>query len=363
MSIFNLTNKEKTVFFSIVKYPELNDIELSEKTGIKRSTVTAIKNRLKAEKFYNTFVIPNLPALGVKVLSILYGKFNPKYPRQERQKAGTFESKLSHPELVFLQTSDSESFGIYMSTDLTEIRKAQDYFILDYEAHDFYDLVKRVFYPIELCDIYSFFNFSSTVARLFSMKDDKPDIKPIWKGHSPINLTNTEKKIFHSIVKYPEANNIEISKKTGKTRSTVSKIRKRLLDEGLIRIVNMPTLDKLGCELMVSYHSAFNPKFPKKDRTDGTELMAKIVTPILHINGDIESSGLVAFKNYTEYTELSNKVLSFYKEKNYIQESPFFLFFPFQQLKWTKLDFASLTEKLLFGEKKTEKAIKAKAAD
>ena len=358
MSIFNLTNKEKIVFYNIVKYPELNDIELSGKTGIKRSTVTAIKNRLKAEKYYSTTVIPNVVALGCKVLSIVYGKFNPQFPREVRAKGKYFSSKLEHPEVVWVQTSDTEAFILYLSKDLTDARKAEDYYILDYEAHNFYDFVERIFYPLDLCEIYSFFDFSTTLARLFNYKNEV-SIKPLWKKKTEISLTNTEKKIFHSIVKYPEQNNIGISKSTGKTRSTVSKVRKKLLHEELIKIVNIPNLDKLGSELMVFYHAKFNPKFTLKDRKEGIELLTKISTPVFQISGDIESCGLFAFKNYTEYTDLYNKILSYYKEKQFVNVNPFLLFFPFQQLKWTKLDFASLTEKLLFGEKhKTEKALK-----
>ena len=101
-----------------------------------------------------------------------------------------------------------------------------------------------------------------------------------------------------------------------------------------------------------------NPKYPVTERAEGPEFVFKTATPILHISGDIESAGLCVFKNYTEYTTLFNKIISLYKEKKFLNQSPHLLFFPFQQLKWTKLDFASLTEKLLFGDQKTEKPLK-----
>ena len=46
-----LTKKEKTVFYNLVKYPELNDNELSGKIQVKRTTITPIIKKIYNNRF------------------------------------------------------------------------------------------------------------------------------------------------------------------------------------------------------------------------------------------------------------------------------------------------------------------------
>jgi DNA-binding MarR family transcriptional regulator len=345
MSLASLTEKEKLVFYNIVKSPEMTDIEISKATEIKRSTVTAIRNRLKSERLYHTFVIPNLAALGCKVIGVMYGKY--KNTRAERSTAKTFKEKTLHPELVFSNSTDGETIGIYFAKDLADIRKTMDTFIIDYEAHDFLEKVDTVYYPIEMCKIKSFFNYTPLLSKLFKIKEASEFPEP-WVENK-VNLTNAEKSIFYNIVKYPEANTIEVSKKTGKTRSTVSRVKKKLEKEGLIKTINIPALGKLGCELMVFFHAKFSPKAIMSERQDGINLTLKEATPMFKISGDIESVGILIPRNYTEYTEIYNNIISYYKEKGYINKKPEIILFSIDKIKLWKLEFAPLVEKLLFG--------------
>src|SRR3989338_7812663 len=131
----------KRGLYGLVKYPEMNDGDLADKISIKRPTINSIRNRLHREKFFYPIILPNLPALGCRLFGILYGKYNPLAPRKERMKAETFESKLKHPELVYGRSTDTEFIGIYIAKNLADIRRVQDSFILDYEAHGFIEEV------------------------------------------------------------------------------------------------------------------------------------------------------------------------------------------------------------------------------
>lgn len=52
--MLNLTEKEKHVLQSLIKWPQLNDSEISSEIDIKRPTVTAIRNKLEKERIYET---------------------------------------------------------------------------------------------------------------------------------------------------------------------------------------------------------------------------------------------------------------------------------------------------------------------
>ena len=346
MTLSKLTKKERIVFSSLTKYPNLTDREISEKIGIKRSTVTSIKNRLKAEGYYKTVVIPNLPAIGCKIIGFMHTRFTPTAPREARKASPAFEATVNHPELVFARSTDTEFVGIYCGKDLYSIKKVQDFLILDYESRDFVEEVNRIYYPIEMAEINSFFNYVPLLQKLFGTEPDK--FKQIWKKTEEVDLNSTEKIVLNAVVKWPELNNLDLAKKINKTRSTVSKTKKDLVKRGLITVAHIPLMTKLGCELLVYIHVKFNPKCPISIRREGVDLSLVEALPIIDVTGDIESGALWVFENYTKYMEIYNKIIGYFKEKNYLAEKPFTLVFPIEKLKWRKMDFSNLTEKLLF---------------
>ncbi|HLD57032.1 MAG TPA: helix-turn-helix domain-containing protein, partial [archaeon] len=193
------------------------------------------------------------------------------------------------------------------------------------------------------------FDFGPLLGTLFGIADTRENfVGPVWSQDSKrVELTNIEKVVLDSLVKYPEATAIELSKKTGKTRSTVSKIRKEMLSNGLIKVVNIPSMEKLGCELLTFFYTRFSPKCPFEVRKEKSQKMMEMYYPILKVSGDMESIALCIMKNYTEYTHIHNNMLSFYKNGD-ILGTLSSLLFPIQQIKLNKMDFSSITHKMLF---------------
>ena len=349
MPISQLTKKEKMVFFNLVKNPEMNDSELSKTIAIKRSTVTAIRNRLKKDGFYSTLVVPNLPALGCRLLGITYGKYNPLTPQAERMKAKTFGEGYKHPELVFLRSTDTEFLKLYVGEHLADIRILQDRNYIDYDSHNFIEEINSIYYPFEMGQITSLFNYVPLVGNLFGIELQDVDYNNYrFNGSKETDFTNVEKAILDAIVKNPDANIVELSKLTGKTRTTISKIRGDLIERNIMQNFCLPTLDKLGCELMVFLHTKFNPKSSMEARKEDMKVIMKMANHVFKISGDIESAGIIIPKNYTEFTALYNQMISLYREKNYISENPHALILPVEKLRSKKLDFSALTHKMLF---------------
>lgn len=349
MSLNQLTKKEKVVFYNLVKHPNFNDGQVSKLIDVKRSTVTAIRNRLKREGFYSTIVIPNLQALGCRILGIYYGKYNPLTPMEERMKVDTYGEDAKHPELIFARSTDTEFVKIYVSEHLVDIRSIRDKIFIDYEAHNFIEDIHSVYYPFELCSISSVFNFVPLMGRLVGIEPEETDYDNfIFKGSKKTELTNAEKAVLDAVVANPDANIVELSKLTGKTRSTVSKIKAELAERKLMQNIQLPTLEKLGCELMVVLHTKFNPKSSMETRKEDMGLIKKTAGHIFKVSGNIESVGILIPKNYTEYIALYNEMISLYREKGYISENPYPLLFPVEKIRNKKLDFSGVTHKMLF---------------
>ena len=86
MSKLELTNKEKLMLYGLAKYPKLTDKSLSEKLGLKHSTVTSIRRRLRENEYFRTLNIPRLQNMGCKMLVVIYTNFSPLIPLEERVK-------------------------------------------------------------------------------------------------------------------------------------------------------------------------------------------------------------------------------------------------------------------------------------
>ena len=349
MPLNQLTRKEKLVFYSIVKHPDFNDNQVSKEIDVKRSTVTAIRNRLRKEGFYSRMVVPNFPGLGCRLLQITYGKYNPAKPYEERVKTEAFGEGIKHPELVMARSTDTEFLKIYVAENLYDIRVVQDKSFIEYESHDFIENIHSIHYPFELCSISSLFNYVPLMGSLLGMEVEEKDYNNyIFNGHKKEDLTNVEKVVLDGLVANPEASTVELAKITGKTRSTVSKVTQELAERRMIQNICLPTLEKMGCELMVFLHTKFNPKSSMETRKEDMKYIMKEASHVFKVSGDIESSGIIVLKNYTEYIALYNKMIGLYREKKYITDNPRALLFPIAKIKSKKMDFSALTHKMLF---------------
>ena len=65
-----LSPNEMLALYGLVRYPDLNDRELSAILGFKPSTLTAIKNRLKKNEMYKQVRMPIMEKLGSELLSM-----------------------------------------------------------------------------------------------------------------------------------------------------------------------------------------------------------------------------------------------------------------------------------------------------
>jgi len=93
-----LTKNEEKVLYGLVKYPGLNDSELSSIIDVKFSTFTSIKRRLFDQGFFRKLTVPMLNYLGCELLAVIYTQFNPVIPLNER-------IKTTKKQLKFLRKS------------------------------------------------------------------------------------------------------------------------------------------------------------------------------------------------------------------------------------------------------------------
>ena len=90
----SFTWREKQVLFHIVKNPDYADRSIADKTGLKLSTVTAIRRRLKEKGFFNVIRLPWLHELGAELLAVNYSVYKATSPQELRIKTSKKFARL-----------------------------------------------------------------------------------------------------------------------------------------------------------------------------------------------------------------------------------------------------------------------------
>ncbi|MFH1223024.1 MAG: Lrp/AsnC family transcriptional regulator [Pseudomonadota bacterium] len=321
--MIKLTDKDKLVFYALTKWPQLNDIQLSQKIGIKRSTIAAIRNKLEKNKLYNTINVPDLERIGCELLTVRYGSFNPLCTYLMREK---YSSTYKFPEVFFKRSTDRQRIALNAAKNFTEVKEYIDYSNRIYGEQGFLtdEGIVHVFFPFKISRISSFFDYVPLLKQHFNLdiESERVVLDNDLKEHRPADLTEKEKLLLYALVKYPQLNDNELSQKVSITRQSVSSIRKRLEEDGLVKTINVPNLTALGLQVMAFTHVLVNPKSTLNMRKHGILKILSQGVHIFHISGNLEFVLISHFKDYPEYARSFEEIVSYYKEHDLLLKEP-----------------------------------------
>ena len=330
----SLTDNEKLIFYGLVKYPLLTDQQLSQKLGIKRSTVTAAKNKLKKQGFYSAYAIPNFGAIGCELMCILSGKA-PIETFEARKKSGIIKKIADSPEVIFNIGTDKEFLSIIISKNFVETKELLDHISLVYEQNN-NEMPIPAYFPFAMSSILNFFDYSLLLKSLFGLniKEEDGQIKQVKR-----ELTNNEKIILYALARYPDLADTEIAAKTKISRQTVSQIKNSLINDNFLKIANIPDVRKLDCELIAYSHGKiFNIK--------KLDIQQKISYLVFGVYTKREGSAIFIFEDYAKHKMQYDKLISLLKKEQLIIGEPTMHLFPISHIKFQKIDFAPLVKKI-----------------
>ena len=342
-----LTKREEKVLYGLVRYPELNDSELSSALDIKLSTLTSIKRRLTVNDFYHNLNIPMINRLGCELLAIIYMQFNPVIPLEKRIQT-TKKTIEVFDELIFSVGEQEKGFSISLSQNYTNIGRINE---IRTETFGKLGLLEKeypqeVIFPFETSQISRFFDYSRLLKKMFSLEESEPEINSEWFNNmKKPELSLKERKVYAALVEYPNATTQNIGKKVELSRHTVARMRNSFFEKALLKQISLPNLKKLGVELFTFYHIRFNPnKAPTKSD------IAYLDSPftVLLSSRKFETIILSAYPTYQDYKEDEMNKIRFLKENNLIAYPPFVGTYMFERMAVIKdFDFAHITKKIL----------------
>jgi len=345
-----LTKKEKLLLYGLSKYPKFTDKKLSEKLNLKHSTVTSIRHRLKVNEFYRSFNIPRLQNMGCKMLVVIYSNFSPLVPLEERVKI-TGKTIEVFDEIFFSAGVQDKGFSLSLAQNYASIGKINDIRTKTFGGRGLLEdeYPNMIVFPFEISKVYRFFDYAPLLKNNFNLdlKLDENSKNIDFKNEGNIILTNSEKKIYCMLIKYPELHDREIGEKIGVSRHTVSRVRRNFEEKNLIRKINLPNLKELGFEILTFSHIKFDPRnSPNMEKNEASQLLCN--STILMASRTFEAFMLSAHPNYDEYNKDKTRVMQILKENKWIAKDPKILTYSLNELIVIKdLRFAPIAKKII----------------
>ena len=342
-----LTENEKMVLYGLVRYPHLKDREMADKMGLKHPTVTSIRRRLREHGYFRTVKLPMLQNLGCEILAVSYTNFNPVIPLKKRVEIT--EEKIEVSEELFFSLGEFEKgFSLSLSKDYTSIVRIND---IRTETFGRLGLLEKeypteVIFPFDVSKIYRFFFMSPLIKKHFGIKlDDEKEI-PLQKGKK-IHLSGHEKNVFYGLVRYPEESDKKIGELLNISRHTVSKMRRKFEENGYIKTLRIPDLNKAGFEILAFYHIRYDPYNPPDfERDEAKALLNDNV--IFMATRKFETVIISAYGNYEEYKTDKVEKMQFLKSKKWIAKNPVIRTYGLSKSTVIKdINFAPITKKVL----------------
>lgn len=114
----------------------------------------------------------------------------------------------------------------------------------------------------------------------------------------------SEKLVIYGLTQDAQLTDSSLARKFGMKESTVSSIRRRLMDSRQIYFANVPSFHRLGCEMFVQLYGSTNPAVPK-DIKDTSHLAFLDETP--EVFDSVSGEGFImmsaVFKDFSDYLD------------------------------------------------------------
>ncbi|MFH1404093.1 MAG: Lrp/AsnC family transcriptional regulator [Candidatus Altiarchaeota archaeon] len=305
----DLTVRERQVLYGLVRWPGLNDFQLSDTLDLGRSTVTAVRQRLEKRGAVSTSLIPDFERIGCGLLTTLYGEF----------KGATTHSLDDFRVLIHEGVSSIfymiRAGGLHLSLgaarDLNEVgADIKEHHRLHHESGFLSDMRHNyVFFPLKHTHMPRFFDYAPLLASSFGFEHkaaDEPERTGVWRP------TSKEKSTLHALVRNPREPDAFVASEAGVSRQTVNTLRNKFLDEGLLRVVRIPDVSLLGFNVMAFTHLHMNPHHGRADRRGHVKSLLEDPAHVLKISGDLESVLLSVHSDYGEFTKSHQRILDLY---------------------------------------------------
>ena len=302
---------------------QLTDSSLARRFGMKESTVSSIRRRLMDSRNIYFANVPSFHKLGCEMFVQLYGSTNPAVPKDVKD--------MSHlgfldetPEVFDSVSGESLIMMSAVFRSFSEYLQALDRYdrhFMDLRTAERSDL-KSVFFPFSISRMRYSYNFAPGLHRIFNLDVSKPEPKrPERYTVELADLSLMEERTLINLAEYPHATDAQIAQLIGKSRQTVTNLRKRLEKKGMYTRVCIPLLFTWNIDLIAFVHLRFRPDLDLETRTR----LSKedwIDLSWYTMERDSEAYAAYMFKDYRDYVSEMQRMMKPLMDRNVLKGDP-----------------------------------------
>ena len=336
-----LSEREKLVLYCMIRNPDHTDKQLAADTDLNLSTVTAIRRRLHGRGYYRIVRIPYMQALGGELLAVTYFYYKATIPLEIRLITG---NKLvrDHKEVFWAGSEYTQSLSLQLARNLTDARRNIAEIKELYTAQGFLDDggVTFLTFPFEISKVPLFFDYEPLLRQSFSRLGEPWGLASmpgyLSSVKKPPKLTNVGKRVFYGLISNPGMTDTELSKEISVSQRTVTKLRNKFENSGMMKSCIMPDLGKLGFKMLVFDHAKLNLHIPEKQRMEILNLLLGIKPPIFMAIGGDDVAALTAYEDFETYRRCMNSFSEIYKQDDIFVGEPKRLMFSLAEMQMLK---------------------------
>jgi len=173
-------------------------------------------------------------AVGAEILTSVFVKYSPTAPFEVRKGSKSYQNWIDYPNCVQHIATDTDSVSTFFSKSLTDFRVNFDPIIDEYYRNDFVRLIHYFHYPFQV----SGYSADAALAVTASLNSPemifRPDNTAQARTREDSRLTDKDKLTLYAFVKYPMLSDLELSRRTGISRPTISGKRTKFFQSGLL---------------------------------------------------------------------------------------------------------------------------------
>ena len=343
-----LTSKERLVLYGLARYPGLSDIDLASKIGVDRSTIFKSKRKFREWPLIKLLNVPSGEAVGAEILTSVFVKYKPTAPFESRKGTKAFEGWMNYPNCVSHTSTDTDSVSTFYTKSLTDFRAIFDPFMDEYYGNDFVEEIKYFHYPFQVTRYAA--DASLAVDSIFELaRTDQPEEVLMAKSESSEDskLTEKDKLTLYAFVKYPMLSDLELSRRTGISRPTISGKRTKFFQSGLLGREAYIDWQKVCCELMSFYHVKIRHGHSQEDLSRVYKAFRKAGAPLFSYMQPGEIFGAFLSTGYTDLKSRLDRQVRDLATEGLISERPMLVIMPLNDIKMTKIDYAPMVGQML----------------
>jgi DNA-binding Lrp family transcriptional regulator len=223
-----------------------------------------------------------------------------------------------------------------------------DPIIDEYYRNDFVEAIHYFHYPFQVSGYSA--DAALAVNGLFELsRADLPEqiIPPRPALGEDSRLTEKDKLTLYAFVKYPMLSDLELSRRTGISRPTISGKRTKFFQSGLLTREAYFDWQKICCELMSFYHVRIRHGHDREDLSQVYQAFRKIGAPLFSYMQPGELFGAFLSTGYPELKSRMDLELRNLSAQGLITERPMLVIMPLSEIKSTKIDYAPMVAKML----------------